>query len=79
MLPEPPSTPAALPAALQTGVHEASLNGVRHWYKVAGQSAALARSLPKGRIHEYEEERAPVMSTAASSTKRSLAHGPARH
>ncbi|HEX9947088.1 MAG TPA: alpha/beta hydrolase [Allosphingosinicella sp.] len=57
---EPLPAPSPLPAALRPGIHEAGLNGVRHWYKVAGQSAASVPPVvflhggPGGNTYNFE-------------------------
>lgn len=56
------STPAAAAsAALSPGVHEVTLNGVRHWYKVAGTSPASVAPVvflhggPGGNSYTFEQ------------------------
>jgi proline iminopeptidase len=69
--PEPLAAPSASPAALRPGVHEVRLNGVRHWYKVAGQPAAsrppavFLHGGPGGNSYNFE-------ATAGSLLERSL-------
>jgi proline iminopeptidase len=51
----------AISAALSQGVHEARLNGVRHWYKVAGEAPASVPPVvflhggPGGNSYSFEQ------------------------
>ena len=60
-----PSDVAAPSGGLSAGVHEVSLNGVRHWYKVAGRSSASAPPVvflhggPGGNTHTFEATAGP--------------------